>query len=347
MLNKLKHDIDLEIKTLISKEGRDFEHNKESRLLYSGIKDFIGRSGKRIRPILFLISYLGYAGRKNYSYRDLLKSSLSVELLHDFLLVHDDVIDKSDLRRGKPTMHRFFNSKLGLAAGNEIGPNLSIVAGDIIFAMAIEALQAFDEDTRRKEKALSLLTKAAKSTGIGEFLDVINDIQSIEKITEKNVLLTYTLKTAKYTFEAPLQIGAALAGAADKEAEKLSRMAVALGGAFQIQDDLLDVFSSSKKTGKPVLSDLNESKKTLLVWKTYENLQAKDKRALKSLLNKKKKTYNDLIRIKKFIMSSGSHSYCLEVVKLLRDEALMACEQLKIKKRYKNILLKFIKDLGK
>jgi len=345
MLEKIKKDIDKELKSLPSMADRDF-NLKSSKLLYAGIQDFLNRNGKRIRPILFVLSYQGYTKRKDFSYKKLIRASLSLELLHDFFLVHDDVIDKSALRRGKPTLHRFFNSKLGVSSKNEIGPNLSIAAGDILFALAVNTLLSFEEESFRKEKTLSLFTKIAASTGEGEFIDVVNNIKKIEKITEKEVLFTYTLKTAKYTFEGPLLLGATLAGAKKEEIRKLSRLGITLGLAFQIQDDLLDVFSSSKRIGKPVLSDLNESKKTLLVWKTYRNLSASGKIRLKRLLKKKKKTYSDLLSFRKLIISAGGGKYCLAKIASLLLEADSILSEVRMNPKYKAALEKLKEDLA-
>ena len=338
MFRKLKKDIDKELRSFLEDSSRGLDLKRTSPELYRGIKDFVLRDGKRIRPILFLIGYLGYSRRKNVSRKKLIRSSLSIELLHDFLLVHDDVIDNSDLRRGKPTLHRLFNTMMGRKAKDELGPSLSIVAGDVIFAMAIEALLACDETASRKEKALAELIKATSSTGIGEFLDVINNIKKINKVSRKEVFLTYTLKTAKYTFECPLVMGALLAGAPSKEISALSALGISLGQAFQIQDDLLDIFSSSKKIGKPVLSDLNESKKTLLLWRTYNKLPQKEKRELKRLLDKKKKSYADLLKFRKMIKTVGAGEYCIEIADYLLSDASSTLESLRMNKKYKTSL---------
>lgn len=341
MLNKLKKDIDNTIRSFIKDAEKYADLKMSSPLLYAGIKDFLARPGKRIRPLLFVLSYLGYTKRKNFSYKNLINSSLSLEMLHNFMLMHDDVIDKSALRRGKPTLHRVFNKKLGVSASNELGSHLSIVAGDVVFAMATSLLLSFDEEPRRKEKALLKFTETAATTGIGEFIDVVNNVKKIEKVRERDVFLTYTLKTAKYTFESPLLMGAILAGAQEKELKKLSKLGIMLGQAFQVQDDLLDVFSSTKKIGKPVLSDLSESKKTLLVWKAYKSLSAKDKKTLKRLLEKKKKTHRDLLKMRDLISSSGADKYCLSQIMSTQIKARRMFSQLLMAEKYKAALYDF------
>lgn len=343
MFKEMKKDVDRALKVFLKETETGVKLRSSASLLYSGIQDFITRDGKRVRPILFMLGYLGYTRQTKVDREKLVRASLSVELLHDFLLIHDDVIDKSDLRRGKPTLHRYFNAGLGLAAGNGLGPDLSIVAGDVIFAMAVEAFLDAPGKPACRERALREFTRSAAATGAGEFVDVVNNMTAIDKISRKEIFLTYILKTARYTFEGPLVSGAMLAGATASETEKLSQLGIALGQAFQIQDDLLDVFSSSKKTGKPMLSDLDESKKTLMVWKTYQSLSASDRREFKRILEKDRKTARDLGRLRDLIILSGAQRYCLKKIEALLAEAISLLAGLKIKKKYKVVLDGFVK----
>ncbi len=338
MLEKLKKDIDRELAYFLPYANKKHGLDRASGLLYAGIKDFLRRKGKKIRPLLFLISYLGYTKRKSFSRKKLLRSALSLELMHDFFLAHDDVIDDSAIRRGKPTLHKVFNKKLGLPGKSKTGPDLSIVAGDAMFALAIDALLSSDETPARKEEALKLLAEAAVSTAAGEFLDVTSGMESVDRISRKSIFLTYTLKTAKYTFECPLVMGAVLAGADRKEIKKLSKLGILLGQAFQIYDDLLDVFSTSKKIGKPVLSDLDESKKTLLVWSAYSKLDKSGRKTLKNLMEKKKKTYTDLTKFRKLVITTGALDHCLDTISGLLDKTDPLLRSLKMKKGHKKAL---------
>jgi geranylgeranyl diphosphate synthase type I len=345
MITKLKKDIDLALRNCLKDSGMDKALKGSSPLLYKGIQDFLKRGGKRVRPLLFILSYLGYNNKNAVSPKKLIRSSLAFELLHDFLLIHDDVIDNSAMRRGKPTMHRFFNKAENVHPESDLGPNLSIVAGDIIFAMSIDALMSFDGCRRRKERALAVFTETTADTGIGEFIDVHNNLKKIEHVTEKEILLTYTMKTAQYTFGSPLVIGAILGGANKQEINKLSRLGTLMGHAFQLQDDLLDLFGSSKKTGKPVLSDLDEGKKTLPLWKAYRTLKEKDKKRLKTLLEKKKKTRKDLKAMRDLIETSGAREYCEKAVSSLLRKAARILPSLKMKKEFREYLRGFLQSV--
>jgi len=320
MMKNIKDDIDREIKGFVEDIRTRYHLDDVSPLLFDGIKDFLERDGKRIRPIIYMLAYKGYTRRPDFQYSRLLRSSLSLELLHDFLLIHDDVIDKSDLRRGKPTLHKYFEAKCK-TSDPAAGASLAIVAGDVVFAMAMDAFLAMDEKPYLKERALKYFVEYVALTGAGEFIDVTNGIKDLDKVKEEEVFFTYTMKTAKYTFEAPLVMGAILGGADDHEVKRLSRLGTLLGQAFQLQDDMLDLFSNEKEIGKPVGSDLLEGKKTLLVWQAYNKMDDKAKTAFKKLFEKEKKQKADVIKLKKMIKMSGAADYCLNKLWMFMGEA--------------------------
>ena len=120
----------------------------------------------------------------------------------------------------------------------------------------------------KKKALIDFHKKPPFIPGGGEYIDVVSSITPIDKVSKQDIYMTYILKTAKYTFEYPMVIGARLAGVPKKELEKLSHLGILLGEAFQIQDDMLDIFFTSKEIGKSALSDLEEAKKTLLLWKS-------------------------------------------------------------------------------
>jgi geranylgeranyl diphosphate synthase type I len=334
------------LQSLLDDANRRYRLRLISDSLFSASREFILRKGKRVRPLLFVLSYKGYAGRKASSDKKLFKSAASIELLHDFMLIHDDVIDNSDLRRGKPTLHKLFDQKVRLPFGEKIGTQLAIVAGDVVFALAIEAFLSIDEEKTRKEKALKQLVQTAAYTGAGEFIDVVYGYKKINRFTESDVFLNYILKTAKYTFECPLLMGAILAGADNAQLRKLSKLGLAAGQAFQIYDDFLDLFASERTIGKSTLSDLAESKKTLLVFRAYRNLKGKKKAQFKRILEKKNKTLADLDLFRRLIVESGSYASCLKKMVSLQEEALRTTRQLKIKTASRKLLEAMITRLS-
>jgi geranylgeranyl diphosphate synthase type I len=372
--------INSSLKILLKDIHKRYHLNLVSDTLFKHMQEFVLRKGKRVRPLLFILAYTGYSQRSRINEEKLYSSSVAIELLHDFMLIHDDVIDNSDLRRGKPTLHRLFETKIkmeptranargffkaecpsghnhprlgrrdfrprGINPKGTIGPKLAIIAGDILYAVAIKALLSIDEDPKRKEQALHQLVAAAAYTGAGEFLDVISSHRPLEKLTQKEIFLNYTLKTARYTFECPLIMGATLAGADQKEVKKLSSLALAAGQAFQLYDDFLDLFGTEKVIGKPILTDLNESKKTLLVFRAYQKLGKKQKKLLKILLTKKNKKRSDLECFRDLIVQSGSYQDCQATLVRLQRKATRLISELKIREKEKNILKNLITNIS-
>jgi geranylgeranyl diphosphate synthase, type I len=337
-----RKEIDTALRVFIGEAGARMGLKKASPALYEGILEFVTRPGKRIRPVLFDISFRGYSGKRSFAKKELIRCSLAFELLHDFLLVHDDVIDNSSMRRGKPTLHKVFNKKLKVCPDSRIGADLAIVAGDVIAALSVEALLSFKVPGSRKEKALLEFTRAMSVTGVGEFIDIVNNLTRMDKVKKNDVLLTYVYKTARYTFEAPLVIGAVMAGAGSAEIKKLSVLGTTLGQAFQLQDDMLDVFFSAKKTGKPVLSDIAESKKTLMAWKAYENLGSAGRKRASFILAKENKTQAEIEEFRDLIISSGAGKYCLDLASSLFDAAKRLIPALKMGESSKRSLSDFV-----
>ncbi|MBU1122538.1 MAG: polyprenyl synthetase family protein, partial [Candidatus Omnitrophica bacterium] len=253
MFLKLKNLIDKELVRFIDKADKTYSLSHISPLLFNTIKDFVLRDGKRLRPILFVIGYQGFA---NKPATNLYKSAISIELLHAFLLVHDDIIDKSATRRGKPSMHKMLDTYLQKYKHRKFsGQDLAIVAADIIYAMSIEAFLTIKEDAAQKEAALKKLIEATIYTGSGEFIELLLSLKKLNNISKSDIYKVYDYKTAYYTFASPLAIGAILAGAGKNQITKLINYGIYLGRAFQINDDILGMFSAESKTGKSSFTD--------------------------------------------------------------------------------------------
>jgi len=339
MFLKIKNRVEKELKDYIKEADAAYKLREISPLLYAKIKEFISREGKRIRPILFVVGYLGLAKKVAPK---LYRSAVSIELLHDFMLVHDDIIDKSDTRRGKPSMHAMLDRHLkGCRNIKFNGADLTIVIGDIMYAMALDAFLAIEENKERKERALKKLIEAAMYTGSGEFIELLLGAKAIEKIKKNDIYRIYDLKTANYTFAAPLSMGAILAGSSQKEANRLFDYGIYLGRAFQIKDDITGLFSEEKETGKSNVTDLQEAKKTLLIWYAYNHSDKKSKRTIKSILSKEKVNIGDLLKIRKTILDSGALDYAWLQIKELRKLAENTLRPSGIKEKYKKSLSAF------
>ncbi|MBD3296535.1 MAG: hypothetical protein GF392_04135 [Candidatus Omnitrophica bacterium] len=347
MIKTIKKDIDRALTGFLERIGSRLSAADSAEPLYRCIRDFVLRDGKRVRPILFILAYTGYTREKIRDMEPVYNASLSVELLHDFLLVHDDIIDRSPLRRGGPSMHRLFNTFYKKPPDSPLGNDLATVAGDIIFGLSVETLLAIEEKAENRAKALRIFLESTVDTGVGEYIDIVNNFRGIDRIPLEEVLLTYRYKTSKYTFQCPLKMGAVLAGAEDDELERLSALSISLGQAFQIQDDLLDVFSSQEKTGKPVLSDIAEGKKTLLMWHAFSELDNTGREQLSSLLDLETKTDPDIEKIASLVRSTEAGARCFSRMNELFEETLSLCGALRMNTEQLRAFETFVRSLIK
>jgi len=343
MFLEIKNNIEKELADYIKSINKSYSLSKISPLLFNSIKEFISREGKRVRPMLFVIGYRAFS-KKNP--QGLYRTALSLELLHDFMLVHDDIIDKSPTRRGKPSVHAALNKYLNHYKGLKFsGEDLAIVIGDVIYAMAINSFLSVKEAMRHKEAALKKLTEAAFYTGSGEFIELTYGIKPIDEITREDIYKIYDFKTATYTFAAPLSMGAILAGAKEKETKKLFDYGIFLGRAFQIKDDILGIFASLKETGKSNFTDLQEAKKTILIWHAYKHSKPKDKSTIKKILSKNKVNKTDLLKIRKIIESCGSLKYARNEIDTLIRKAENLIQASKMSSGFRNSLNAYSRKL--
>lgn len=345
MFLKIKNKIEKELRAYINSMGRLYALNKLSPILFKNIKEFICRDGKRVRPILFCIGYLGFSKKTPFG---LYRSALALELLHDFMLVHDDIIDKSDKRRGKPSMHA--SLKNSLKQNKKIkfnGEDLAIVAGDVMYAMALDAFLAVKENAQRKEASLKKLISAALYTGSGEFIELLLGIKPIEKVTQQDIYKIYDYKTANYTFASPLTMGATLAGAKPDQIKKLYSYGMLLGRAFQIKDDIIGTFATIKEIGKSNLTDIKEAKRTILVWYAFNHANKKDKLVIKKIMENKTTQDTELIKMRSIITATGSLAYAQKQIKYLCTQAQDQIQDLKMDRKYKEALNNFSEKIFK
>jgi len=343
MLNKIKNKVEKELSKYLGGLNKTYLLTNISPVLFQNIKEFALREGKRVRPTLFIIGYLGFS-KKIAS--GLYTSALSLELLHDFMLVHDDIIDKSDLRRGKPSMHKMLDGYLKKYKNIKFnGQDLAIIIGDVMYALALHSFLAVKELSERKENAFKKLIEAAIYTGSGEFIELLYGAQDIQEITKHDIYKVYDLKTAYYTFSCPLSMGAILAGASQKESDLLFQYGAYLGRAFQIKDDTIGMFSQESKIGKSVLSDLQEAKKTILIWYAYRNSDTKNRSKIKMVLSRVKVKKTDLIMMREIITKSGALEDARKEVDSLIQKSRDILEVSKMKPEYKKSLDAYSKNL--
>ncbi|TFD36038.1 polyprenyl synthetase family protein [Cryobacterium sp. TMT1-19] len=221
--------------------------------------------GKRVRPALVLAAFTGLGGT------DLTLATpvaVSFELLHTAFVIHDDVIDHDLARRGVANIAGQFTERaLAHGAGDQAGAwaaTAAILAGDLALSEAHRALAMLPVELELRGRLLDLLDRAVFVSAAGELADVTN-AASKHPLTVAQVISTLEQKTAVYSFEAPLQAGAILAGGSAEAIDVLGAYGRLIGVAFQLTDDVLGVFGNPEKTGKSVLTDLREGKQTTLI----------------------------------------------------------------------------------
>ncbi|MFD6340235.1 polyprenyl synthetase family protein [Streptomyces sp. NPDC060131] len=231
--------------------------------LAAPLQQFIAAGGKRIRPVFALVGWHAAGGGGTAPVVHHLAAAL--ELFHAFALIHDDVMDHSDTRRGHPTLHRAFAHQHhgAPAAAEQFGNGAAILIGDLALVWSDELLHTGNLTPRQLAAVRPLLEKMRTELVLGQYLDLAHNGRRQPDVQAALTVIRY--KTAKYTIERPLQLGAALAGADPDLLTALSSYALPLGEAFQLRDDLLGVFGDPAATGKPSLDDLREGKGTVLI----------------------------------------------------------------------------------
>ncbi|MFE7562311.1 polyprenyl synthetase family protein [Kitasatospora sp. NPDC057500] len=230
---------------------------------------FLAAGGKRIRPRLCVLGWQAAGGEGERGLAQAVQVGAALELFHAFCLVHDDVMDDSDTRRGRPTVHRALAARFREGRSREladaVGTSTAILAGDLALLWSDELLHDPDHGLRAAESARlrPLVSLMREEVMYGQCLDLLSTGRPTADATPALAVIRY--KTAKYTCERPLQIGAALAGAAEPLMRQLSAFALPLGEAFQLRDDLLGAFGDPQETGKSALDDLRGGKHTVLV----------------------------------------------------------------------------------
>jgi geranylgeranyl diphosphate synthase type I len=269
----------------------------------------------------------------------LLRACASLELLHASALVHDDYMDASDVRRGRPATHRAFEQlhrDHGWAASAEqYGASAAILLGDLLLSWSDELLRTCGLPAHRVLDALGYFDLTRSEVVTGQFLDVSAQARGAADVDTAMTVLRY--KSAKYSIERPLHIGAALAGASPEMITQLSRFGLPLGEAFQLRDDLLGVFGDPAVTGKPAGDDLIEGKRTVLVSLALDALPPSDAKVLDTALG----TALDPEQVEhlcRLIDDSGARLQVEAVIHQLTERSLTALGAADVTERARGVL---------
>ncbi|MGB5753059.1 MAG: polyprenyl synthetase family protein [Thermoanaerobaculia bacterium] len=286
------------------------------------LSEFLARDGKRLRPALVYYSYRACGGD---SEPVVMPVAMAVELLHTYLLVHDDIMDHAKTRRGEPAVHVLF-SDLHRDRGwqgdsSQFGTSVGILLGDLAESYAVELYSSsvMSEDVRADVR--QCFSTMCQEVIVGQYLEMTAGYRGT--LTEAELLRILQMKSGRYSVERPVQLGALLAGASGDTLDALTRYGARLGEAFQLQDDLLGMFGDVETVGKPVGEDLAEGKYTILIHSALAKLSPADRTIVESALGNADVREDEVREVQRLIESVGARQQVVEMV----DTRLQAAEQ--------------------
>ncbi|WP_316750430.1 polyprenyl synthetase family protein [Streptomyces herbicida] len=288
------------------------------------LRGFLSPGGKLVRPVMCLCGWYASGGARDPG--PVVKAAASLELFHAFALIHDDVMDDSDTRRGRPTLHRllaeFHRHRRIPGHAERCGIHAAVLLGDLALAWSDEMFHTAGLSPAQIRAARPLLDTMRGEVMLGQYLDLLATGRPIGEIG--HALTISRFKTAKYTVERPLHIGAALAGAGRTILDALTAYALPVGEAFQLRDDLLGVFGDPRKTGKPVDDDLREGKYTVLMALGIARADCAQLSVLRSLVGRSDLDTEQADAIRGVLVSTGARSAVEQMISSRRRRALSA-----------------------
>lgn len=320
ILSEFKKNAEQELRLFFENKKNEVKSSSpEIALFVDYIEEFTLRGGKRLRAALFYYTYKYFHPQKN---RTIFRLAIFIELIQSFLLIHDDIMDHGDTRRGGKTFHKIYEAvakKRKFKDPYHFGVSMGILAGDLTHLFAGEVIYESDFEAEDKINMAKMSTRLISETVYGQIKDIMLGEQ--EACTEAEIIDVHKLKTAKYTFVTPIITGATLAGAPRKTLNILNRYAINAGIAYQVRDDILGLFGDEAKTGKSSNSDIMEGKKTLLMYKALKDASKEDKQIMYKALGNTKLSKNDAVKVREIVRKTGALDYSIKLTQEYIDKA--------------------------
>jgi len=292
---------------------------RQPKTLYDPIKYALSLGGKRMRPLLVLLAYQLYKEDTETA----LPAAIAIEYFHNFTLIHDDVMDKADIRRGKPTIHKVWNETTAILSGD----NMLILAFKHMAAVPAQHLKA----------AMDLFIETATQIDEGQQMDI--DFEKRSDVTEEEYIEMIRLKTS-VLLGCSMQIGAILAEASEADAQALYNFGINLGLSFQLQDDLLDVYGDPETFGKKIGGDILCNKKTYMLIQALKHAGPLQCTGLKRWLTRERFNPQQKINAVTHIYDTvGVRQMAEEKINLYFNAALDALETVQLSAERKQVLL--------
>jgi geranylgeranyl diphosphate synthase type I len=299
----------------------DVDLSEHSEVALERLREYTMRSGKRIRGSLASASYDAVSG-ETFGEAGL-QLGVALELIQSYLLIVDDVMDRSEVRRGKLTLHEQYakDTLVNVHEADMMAINVGLLAQHFANMVVLD----IDGEPNMLTKVLGLLHHNTMVTGFGQLDDLFH--KPGRDLTEADVLRQYTHKSSYYTFVNPLQLGLVLAGKDDDAAlQACIDFGKPAGVAFQLHDDMLGIFADTADSGKPNLDDIREGKYTLLMHYALERADAESREGLQQLLGNGEVDEADLERVRVILIDCGAKEYVQKQIEQHTQQAFDALE---------------------
>lgn len=335
MLSGPRLAIDRALVDFLAEVDRDLRAiDPEMAPVSKALQEFLS-GGKRLRPLFAFAGYIG-AGRElvepSENNSALFKALVSLELLQACALIHDDMMDGSDSRRGAPSIHRRFEGNHrehdGVGDSERFGSAAALLLGDLALVLATQALNSSGISNAQLRAAHSIFDVMKVELMAGQYLDI--HAGSREAVSLEDALKIATYKSGKYTIERPLHFGGALAGADPQLLDCYTSYGIPLGIAFQLRDDLLGVFGDAAVTGKPAGDDLLEGKRTALISYAVENFSTAQSAEFHSHFGRREASVAQINRMREMITETGAVDYIENIITERTSLALAAAQDQRI-----------------
>ncbi len=285
---------------------------------------FLLESGKRLRPLFAIIGYLGAGGELT---PQIIRAASSLELVHVCALIHDDVMDLSDTRRGAPAIHKQFKTlhevKALHGSGEQFGVAAAILLGDLALIWAAKALHESGVPSENLVRSLAFYDEMRVELMAGQYLDVYEQALASESVERSLKVARY--KSGKYSIERPLHFGASLVGEDSSEIIDIySNFGLPLGEAFQLRDDVIGIFGDPEKTGKPAGDDLREGKRTVLVAMTLSKADSAQRAQFLKNFGRKDLIPAEISSLREIIVDTGALTEIESMIESMTNKALGA-----------------------
>lgn len=309
--------------------------------LWQEISRLIHAGGKRLRPRLTILAYQALGGN---DVKSILPIAVAQEFIHLAMLIHDDIIDRDDVRYGVDNISGSFKKIYKQYVSNEqdrkhYADSAAILAGDLMLSSAYQLIAEANVDAQTILEVQRIFGRGIFEVVGGEFIDTESAFRELGDIRSEAVA---RYKTASYTFMVPMTVGALLAGASKADQAYIKEFAENIGIAFQLQDDIIGVFGNEAVTGKSTTGDIREGKRTFMIEQFYELASEDQSQTFHEFFGNQNVTANDAENVRSLLVESGAKQKTELAIAAYEKRARAAIENVELAEAAKNMLEEFI-----